>query len=52
MDQFVAGIILIALIILGFFIFRAAVLWYWGITRIIELLEKIEHHLDKRSERA
>ena len=46
MTQFLIGI---AVIIVLFLIFRAIVLWYWGINKIISLLEEIADNLKKKS---
>jgi hypothetical protein len=46
MTQFLIGI---AVIIALFLIFRAIVLWYWGISKIIRLLEEIADNLKNKS---
>ena len=44
MNLVVGGMIIIFFILL-FLMFRAIVLWYWKIDKIVELLNKIEGHL-------
>jgi len=45
-SDFLIGIIVIVAL---FLIFRAFVLWYWGISKIIRLLEEIADNLKKKS---
>ncbi len=46
MDKLLTPIIVIAVTVAIFFIFRTVVLWYWKINRIVDLLEDIESHLN------
>lgn len=46
MDKLLIPIIVITVTVAIFLIFRAVVLWYWKINRIVVLLEDIESHLN------
>lgn len=49
MDSITPFLIGIVIIIVLFLIFHAIVLWYWGISKIIRLLEEIADDLKKKS---
>jgi len=44
-------VLFVAAWVIIFLIFRAIVLWYWRVNRIVELLESIEEKLGDRGRR-
>jgi hypothetical protein len=46
MDEFIAGLVSLAILVAVFIIFRAAVLWYWKLDKIEEHLSAIRKSLE------